>query len=109
MTVAIVLALCCVAITAYGSWRYVRHVQRRLGETHTGAAAPPSLRIESARQPQPRRAQSMTNNAHRWSGRRPRLRLTVDGLRDTGQHVRFCLDCAAEKTEDQPSSEIKPK
>ena len=38
---------------------------------------------------------------HRWSQPRPRLRLTGSGLRDAGQRIRFCLDCAAEKTDDE--------
>lgn len=38
---------------------------------------------------------------HRWSPPRPRLRLTGTGLRDAGQRIRFCLDCAAEKTDDE--------
>jgi hypothetical protein len=39
---------------------------------------------------------------HRWSGRRPRLELTESGIRGTGHQVRFCLDCPAEKSEEQP-------
>ena len=38
---------------------------------------------------------------HRWSQPRPRLRLTGTGLSDAGQRIRFCLDCAAEKTDDE--------
>jgi hypothetical protein len=37
---------------------------------------------------------------HRWSQPRARLLLTGTGLRDAGQRIRFCLDCAAEKTDD---------
>ena len=42
---------------------------------------------------------------HRWSQPRPRLRLTGTGLRDAGQRIRFCLDCAAEKTDDESTSD----
>lgn len=47
---------------------------------------------------------------HRWSQPRPRLRLTGTGLRDVGQRIRFCLDCAAEKTEDEstPDEAARP-
>jgi hypothetical protein len=49
-------------------------------------------------------ATSAVNSAgcvrHRWSQPRARLLLTGTGLRDAGQRIRFCLDCAAEKTDD---------
>lgn len=45
-------------------------------------------------------AVSATCARHRWSQPRPRLLLTGTGLRDAGQRIRFCLDCAAEKTDD---------
>jgi len=47
---------------------------------------------------------------HRWSQPRPRLRLTGSGLRDAGQRIRFCLDCAAEKTDDEatPDGAARP-
>ena len=47
---------------------------------------------------------------HRWSQPRPRLRLTGTGLRDAGQRIRFCLDCAAERTEDEstPDGAARP-
>ena len=47
---------------------------------------------------------------HRWSQPRPRLRLTGTGLRDAGQRIRFCLDCAAEKTDDEstPDGAARP-
>lgn len=55
-------------------------------------------------------AHSVVCGRHRWSQPRPRLLLTGTGLRDAGQRIRFCLDCAAEKTDDEakPDGAARP-
>jgi hypothetical protein len=107
VTAAIVLAVCCLAVTIGGWWWYLTRYRPRR-KTRSAAAAPSGSagRAPAARS---RGGSSRSYVQHRWSGRRPRLELTEDGLRDTGQQIRFCLDCAAERVEDQPSSELEPK
>jgi len=77
------------------------------------SAAPAAIPAEGPAQPQPApRAtggQSMACSQHRWSDRRHRLKLTENGMCSTGQRIRFCLDCAVEKTEEQPLTEMEPR
>ena len=71
---------------------------RATGSTTEGAASDSSA------------ANSAGCARHRWSQPRPRLLLTGTGLRDAGQRIRFCLDCAAEKTDDEatPDGAARP-
>jgi hypothetical protein len=108
VTAAIVLAICCLAVTAGGWWWYLTRCQPHR-KRQPGSAPPPSTLPDPAQETRSRRGHSKFYIEHRWSGRRPRLELTETGLRDTSQQIRICLECAAEKTEDQPSSEMESK
>lgn len=101
MTVAVLLAICCVVVSVVGCWYLAHHLPHR--KTVSGPAA------STGGPPTTRYLRSMGHSRHRWSGPRPRLELTGDGLRDSGPQVRFCLDCAAERTEDQPLNEMESK
>ena len=79
-----------------------------VGVLHWVIARPRRAAREAPSRTTTGRAESTTSTAefaacvrHRWSQPRPRLRLTRTGLRDAGQRIRFCLDCAAEKSEDE--------
>ena len=101
MTVAIVLAICCLLVSVVTSCHLSRHRPRR--ETASGAAASTGV------QPPTHSLRSTAHPRHRWSGPRARLELTEEGLRGSGSQVRFCLDCADVRTEDHPLNEMEPK
>jgi hypothetical protein len=94
VTGAMVLGLCWLAVTI-GWWVYTTREPSHPKKER----APAPATVQSGLEPQAGPGQPFAYGQHRWSGRRPRLELTVNGLRDSGQRVRFCLDCTAEKTE----------
>ena len=100
------LAVCVLAvIVAIGVLHWAIARPRRIG------GRPPVDRSTIDRTAATRSTEDPSGCArHRWSQPRPRLRRTGTGLRSAGQRIRFCLDCAAEKTEDEatPDEAARP-
>ena len=103
LTLAAVLVVCCAALVV----RACRPDPTR-GRKHAGSerAPTPGRRGDpgGSGEGQP---PDTAYRRHRWSARRARLELTASGMRRTGEAVRFCLDCPAEKSEPRASTESR--
>ena len=111
MNIVIGLGVCCVAFIAGGSWLYLWRLyltRTDTSQTHARVALPTSAPAPPPSAHQAAGGRSVAFSQHRWSGPRPGLKLTEKGLCSTGQPIRFCLDCAAEKTEERPFIETEP-
>jgi len=104
----IAIGLCCL-VMAGGVWLYLWWLSLGRGDrsqAYKGFAMPAEAQAQPPAE-QATRGQPIACIQHRWSERRHRLALTENGLCTTGEGIRFCLDCAAEKTE-APFTEMEP-
>jgi hypothetical protein len=104
LTLAAVLMLLCAALLVRACWPRRSKEETRIGAAHASGHS----REAAARADVDVLNVDGAYRRHAWSERRPRLELTESGMRYTGHEVRFCLDCPAEKSVEQASTENGP-